>query len=258
MRRAVILAAGRGSRMGALGDERPKCLVELAGRPLLDRQLAALTRGGCEEIGVVRGYRAEMLNRPELSYFDNPRWAETNMVMSLLTAREWLRSGPVIVTYADIFYSGALIGGLLQAPGALVITYDRAWRQLWTRRFTDPLSDAETFKLDTSGRLLEIGGKTTRIEDIEGQYMGLLKFTPESWQAVESLLATLEPAVRDRLDMTGLLRRLLAAQSVPISTFGTDGNWGEIDNAEDVALYQQMLSEGALSLEEPNINYGGR
>src|SRR5580700_8119749 len=101
MMRAVILAAGRGSRMGQFGDDRPKCLIELEGKPLIERQIAALRRGGADEIGVVRGYRAEMINVPGLSYFSNSRWAETNMVLSLAAAATWLRLGPVIVSYAD-------------------------------------------------------------------------------------------------------------------------------------------------------------
>jgi choline kinase len=251
MMRALILAAGRGSRMGRLCDDRPKCLVELAGIPLIERQVAALTRGGVQEIGVVRGYRAGMVDFPGLSYFANERWAETNMVMSLASAAEWLRSGPVIVSYADIFYRSELVRGLAGAPGHLVISYDRDWRNLWTRRFIDPLADAETFRIDSDGQLLEIGGKTTRTEDIEGQYMGLLKFTPPAWIAVESLLNTLDPRVRDRLDMTGLLRRLLDTNVLPIGTFAADGQWGEIDNLEDLALYQKMLSDGNLMLEDP-------
>jgi L-glutamine-phosphate cytidylyltransferase len=247
--RALILAAGRGSRMRHLGDERPKCLVELAGAPLLGRQVAALRRGGIETIGVVRGYRAEMLNFPGLTYFTNERWADTNMVASLATAAEWLRSGPVIVSYADIFYLAELVRGLAAAPGSLVISYDRLWRNLWTRRFADPLSDAETFRLDATGKLLEIGGKTARIEDIQGQYMGLLKFTPPAWSAVEELLASLDAAIRDRLDLTGLLRRLLAADAVHIGTFGTDGQWGELDNPQDAELYESMLAKGELVLE---------
>ena len=122
MMRALILAAGRGSRMGQLGDDRPKCLVELEGRPLIERQIAALRRGGADEIGVVRGYRAEMIDFPGLSYFANERWAETNMVMSLAAAASWLRAGPVIVSYADIFYRGELVRGLAAAPGQLVIS----------------------------------------------------------------------------------------------------------------------------------------
>ena len=248
--RAIILAAGRGSRLGPLGDDRPKCLVELEGKPLIERQIAALRRGGVDQIGVVRGYRAEMIDFPALSYFANERWAETNMVMSLAAAAPWLRSGTVIVSYADIFYRSGLVRGLAGAPGQLVISYDRAWRRLWTRRFADPLADAETFRTNAAGQLLEIGGKTTRIEDIEGQYMGLLKFTPPAWSAVEALLSTLDAPIRDRLDVTGLLSRLLTAKMLPVDTFGTDGQWGEIDNPEDVALYQKMIKERDLSLEE--------
>ncbi len=248
--RGLILAAGRGSRMGPLGD-RPKCLVELEGQPLIARQIAALRRGGVDEIGVVRGYRPETIDSPGVCYFANERWAETNMVASIATAASWLRSGPVIVSYGDIFYRSELVRNLAAAPGQLVIAYDRAWRRLWTRRFPDPLADAETFRIDDAGRLIEIGGKTTRIEDIEGQYMGLLKFTPPGWSAIEALLSTLDSTVRDRLDVTGLLRRLLIEKEVDIGTLGTDGQWGEIDNPEDLTLYRNMVSEGELELEEP-------
>jgi L-glutamine-phosphate cytidylyltransferase len=247
--RGLILAAGRGSRMGPLSDERPKCLVELEGKPLIERQIAALRRGGVDEIGVVRGYRAGMIDFPDLSYFANERWAETNMVVSIAAAAPWLRSGPLIISYADIFYRSELVRGLAAASGQLVISYDRAWRGLWKRRFADPLADAETFRIDAAGRLLEIGGKTRQIDDIEGQYMGLLKFTPSAWSMVEALLDTLGAAVRDRLDVTGLLRRLLNEGKLPIQTFGTDGNWGEVDNPDDVALYQKMIEAGELVLE---------
>jgi len=236
--------------MGDLGDDRPKCLVELAGKPLIERQIAALRRGGVDEIGVVRGYRAERIDFPCLTYFANERWAETNMVMSLAAGTAWLRSGPVIVSYADIFYRSELVRGLINAPGQLVLSYDRAWHRLWTRRFADPLADAETFRINGDGQLLEIGGKTTRSEDIEGQYMGLLKFSPPAWGSVEALLSGLDAATRDRLDMTGLLRRLVIGKELPHDTFGTDGQWGEIDNPDDVALYHEMVTQGELRLED--------
>ncbi len=248
--RALILAAGRGSRMGPLGEDRPKCLIQLAGRPLLERQITALRRGGVDEIGIVRGYRAEMLDFPGLTFFDNARWAETNMVMSLATAASWLRASCVIVSYADIFYRAELVRALAAAAGPLTITYDKSWRDLWARRFADPLADAETFRVGAQGELLEIGGKTRRMEEIEGQYMGLLKFTPRAWRAVDALLGTLSAPVRDRLDMTALLGRLLARRAVAIGTLGTDGNWGEMDSLADVEIYESMVREGQLALEE--------
>jgi choline kinase len=137
---------------------------------------------------------------------------------------------------------------LAATSGDLVITYDRAWRSLWSRRFVDPLADAETFRADASGRLIEIRNKASSIDEIGGQYMGLLKFTPHGWKDVEALLATLDAQTRNRLDMTGLLQRLLR-QNVTIGTIGTDGQWGEIDNPSDLALYERMAKDGELLLE---------
>lgn len=247
--RGLILAAGRGKRMGHIGDALPKCLVELDGTPLLQQQVAALRRGGVQEIGLVRGYRGEMLELPGFTYFENPRWRETNMVASLAAAASWLRTDAVIVSYADIFYRGELVRSLSEASGALVVAYDRGWRRLWQRRFRDPLSDAETFRTNRAGELVEIGGRARRIEEIEGQYMGLLKFTPAAWRAVQGLLEELEQSARDRLDMTGLLRRLLATGGLPIGTLASDGQWGEVDGPTDLELYQQMLAAGELELE---------
>ena len=107
--RAIILAAGRGSRMKSLTDERPKCLVELRGKPLLEWQLWALRDAGINEIAIVTGYKRELLAERGLVEFFNPRWAETNMVSSLACAEAWLVADTCIVSYADIFYE--ILGG---------------------------------------------------------------------------------------------------------------------------------------------------
>jgi choline kinase len=246
--RAVILAAGRGSRMGAIGEGRPKCLVELADKPLIRRQIEALRGGGISTIGIVRGYLGNMVNVEDVTYFENPRWAETNMVMSLAAAASWLQSDSVVISYADIFYGRDIVRDLAVSSGDLVVAYDRGWRSLWTRRFADPLSDAETFRIDACGDLIDIGRRTTQIEDIEGQYMGLLKFTPHAWRAVEALLASVDTKTRDRMDMTTLLRTLLES-SFAIKTVGLAGQWGEIDSSGDLELYEKMIREGDLCIE---------
>jgi choline kinase len=245
---AVVLAAGRGSRMGALAEDRPKCLVELARKPLLRRQIEALRGGGVSTIGVVRGYLGNMLNAEDVTYFENQRWAQTNMVMSLVAAATWLRSHSVVISYADIFYGRDVVRDLAASSGDLVVAYDRSWRSLWTRRFVDPLSDAETFRTDTRGNLIEIGRRTTQIDDIEGQYMGLLKFTPRAWRAVEAVLGAADARTRDAMDMTTLLRTLLDS-GFPIKTVGIAGQWGEIDSSGDLELYEKMIREGELCLE---------
>ncbi|GAB6038250.1 phosphocholine cytidylyltransferase family protein [Fundidesulfovibrio butyratiphilus] len=242
MIKAVILAAGRGSRMLSLTQDRPKCLVEFLGRPLLDWQLAALRQAGVEDIAVVTGYRREALSGFGLTEFHNPDWADTNMVSSLSCAGQWLAASPCLVCYADIVYRARAVRELLACDAPLAVAYDPDWLALWRTRFDDPLADAETFRL-RDGHIVEIGGKPSTVEEIEGQYMGLLRFTPQSWQALEALRAGLDRRVRDRLDMTGALSRLIA-RGYPVRAVAARFPWAEFDSARDLERVERWVSDG--------------
>jgi choline kinase len=243
--KAIILAAGRGSRMRQFTEDRPKCLVEVAGVPLFDRQCAALTAAGVTKIGVVTGYKGEALASRPVTRFDNPRWADTNMVASLTMAAAWLRQEPCLISYSDIFYRPDAPAALLACDADIAITYDPNWLSLWSRRFADPLSDAETFRCDESGNLREIGARPQDLGEVQGQYMGLLRFTPAGWQSVEDCLSALEPLKRDRLDMTSLLG-LLLARNIPIRAVPAQWRWGEVDCETDLALYDSAPAEFGL------------
>jgi choline kinase len=236
--KAIILAAGRGSRMKSLTDERPKCLVELRGKPLLEWQLESLRAAGISDIAVVTGYKRDLLAGRGLSEFHNPRWAETNMVSSLACAESWLQGEPCIVSYSDIFYSPVAVQSLINCEATLAVTYDPNWLQLWTERFGDPLLDAETFRLSATNTLAEIGNKPQSVDDVQGQYMGLLRFTPEGWAEVVRLRAELSPQQRDSMHMTNTLQRVIDAGRVPIEAVAYTGEWGEVDSSEDLSVYQ--------------------
>lgn len=235
--RAIILAAGRGSRMKDLTDERPKCLVELNGKPLLEMQLSALRKAGIHDIAVVTGYKRELLANRGLTEFFNPRWAETNMVSSLSCAKAWLSTTPCIVSYSDIFYSSLTVLSLMDCTANLAITYDVNWLHLWTKRFGDPLLDAETFRLGRNGALLEIGNRPRSIGEIEGQYMGLLRFTPDGWAAIQQVRASLNELERDRLNMTGALQHVIENRLLPVIAIPNAEPWGEIDSQEDLVVH---------------------
>jgi len=237
--RAIILAAGRGSRMKALTDDRPKCLVELRGKALLDWQLDALRQAGISEIAIVTGYKREMLTSRGLVEFHNPRWRETNMVSSLACAHDWLMAVPCIVSYSDIFYTPEAVQSLMATQAPLAVTYDPNWLALWTRRFGDPLLDAETFRLNPDHTLAEIGNKPVSVDEVQGQYMGLLRFTPEGWAEVVRIRSALTSEECDKMDMTGTLQRIIDAGRVPIAAVPYVGEWGEVDSAEDLASYMQ-------------------
>lgn len=235
--KAIILAAGRGSRMKDLTDERPKCLVELRGKSLLDWQLKALREAGITEIAIVTGYKRELLMGHGLVEFHNPRWAETNMMSSLACAAEWLEAASCVVSYSDIFYDASAVTALMNCPAKLAVTYDANWLALWKRRFGDPLLDAETFRLKIDGTLAEIGNKPKTVEEVEGQYMGLLRFTPEGWGEVVRIRSALPAEQCDRMHMTGTLQKVIEAGRVPVAAVPYRDEWGEVDSADDLAAY---------------------
>lgn len=236
--KAIILAAGRGSRMKDLTEERPKCLVELRGKALLDWQLEALRAAGITEIAIVTGYKRELLADQGLTEFHNARWAETNMVSSLVCAQEWLQAEPCIVSYSDIFYSPMAVQSLMTCAASLAVTYDPNWLELWTQRFGDPLLDAETFRLTPELTLAEIGNKPQSVEEVQGQYMGLLRFTPEGWAEVLRIRSGLTSAQCDKMHMTGTLQKVIDAGRIAIAAVPYAGEWGEVDCANDLDAYQ--------------------
>jgi choline kinase len=232
--RAIILAAGRGSRMRDLTAERPKCLVELRGKSLLDWQLEALRGAGISDIAIVTGYRREMLTNRGLIEFHNERWAETNMVSSLACAQDWLQSAPCIVSYSDIFYSSAAVQSLITCGASLAVTYDPNWLELWSERFGDPLQDAETFRMTAEQTLAEIGNRPKYIDEVQGQYMGLLRFTPVGWAEILRVRNFFSSEELDKMHMTGTLQKVIDAGHVAIAALPYTGEWGEIDSAEDL------------------------
>ncbi|CAM5202671.1 Putative sugar nucleotidyltransferase OS=Castellaniella defragrans (strain DSM / CCUG 39792/ 65Phen) OX=1437824 GN=BN940_10781 PE=4 SV=1 [Castellaniella denitrificans] len=235
--KAIILAAGRGSRMRHMTDDRPKCLVEFQGLALLDRQIDALRTAGVQDIGIVTGYRREMLASRGMTEFHNPRWAETNMVSSLACAQGWLSHEPCIVSYSDIFYEPEAVSLLLESQADLAITYDPDWLDIWQRRFADPLSDAETFRLHADGTLVEIGLKPDSVQAIQGQYMGLLRISPAGWAEIARIREDLPALECDRMHMTGTLQAIIQAGRVPIEALSYRGNWGEVDSETDLGAY---------------------
>jgi L-glutamine-phosphate cytidylyltransferase len=232
--RAIILAAGRGSRMKNLTDERPKCLVEFRGKSLLQWQVDALQSAGIREIAIVTGYKRETLASWELIEFHNPRWAETQMVSSLECARSWLEEGPCIVSYSDIYYHSSAVQTLIQSEADLAITFDPNWLSLWKDRFGDPLLDAETFRLNPDGTLAEIGRKPNSVEEIQGQYMGLLRFSPEGWDDFARIRKSLSSQECAKMHMTGMLQKVLELGRKPVLALPYTGQWGEFDTDEDL------------------------
>ena len=181
----VILAAGEGTRLRPYTDDRPKCMVEVDGISLLDRQIEVLHSESIEDIVLVTGYKAERITRPDVIKVLNRRYAETNMVSSLFCAESYM-SGGALVAYGDIVYSRNILRKLLSASADIAVAIDLDWEVYWHARNENVLDDAETLKLSGDGRILELGRKPISISEIEGQYMGLVKYSERGMSALKS------------------------------------------------------------------------
>jgi len=230
--------------MGGLTHNQPKCRTQLHGKSLIDWQLDALTGASIKDIAIVRGYLGESFDF-DLKYFDNDRWCSTNMVVSLICAKPWLSTDTCIISYSDIVYSSDAVNRLVKAQGDIVIAFDPKWEELWSIRFDNPLSDAETFRMQRD-QVIEIGQRASSIKEIEGQYMGLIKCTPKGWNQITAYLASFNQDALDAMDMTSLLQGLIKADVI-IQGVAIQDKWFEVDSESDLLAYHSKYSSSPLS-----------
>jgi len=242
--KVIILAAGRGSRLGGRTKDRPKCMCTLCGRTLLDRCLNALDQAGIarSDIGIVTGYRSDMFHVDGVTCFHNVDWEKTNMFYSLTMAKEWLKRESCIVCYSDIVFAPEVVKLLADCPAPLAITSYNGYWDLWKLRMENPLEDLETFRVDGAGRLLEIGRKSNSAAEIQGQFMGLLRFTPESWGWAEETIKRPLSKTVEKLDMTTLLQGMLQL-GYSVQTISTGALWLECDSEQDIVVYEQTFAK---------------
>ncbi|MBL8470059.1 phosphocholine cytidylyltransferase family protein [Methyloversatilis discipulorum] len=252
--KALILAAGEGTRLRPYTLDRPKCLVEVEGVSLLDRQLAVLRSEGVADIALIGGYRSDMLKRQGLGLELNPRYAETNMVWTLFSAEKLLQ-GELVLAYGDIVYSRKVLRGLLASTADIAVTIDLDWEQYWRARNENPLEDAETLRMDETGHILEIGQKPVSLEQIQGQYMGLMKFSPRGLEILRDTFhralaaGSLRGKSPEKAYMTDLLQ-LMIDEGNALSAVKVQGGWVEVDTVSDLesAVTRQRLAAIASAL----------
>ena len=251
MTRAILLAAGQGTRLAPLTDDRPKCLVPLAGRTILDRARSSLAAARITDLWVVAGYRAEMISSAGYRTIVNERFASTNMVTSLFAARQLIDgSRDILIVYGDIVFEPRVVEAMTQSTAMVSVAVNRAWQPLWAARMDDPLVDAETLKI-SNGLVTEIGKKPGALTDIEGQYMGLIRVRAEVaqrfCQAYDQIdrQASYDGVRFEQMYMTSFLQALIDSEW-PVAAVEVSGGWLEVDTLDDLKLYEDLAARGSL------------
>ena len=246
--KAIILAAGQGTRLRPITDAKPKCLVELAGAPILEHQIRTLKNCKISNIHLVGGYLSEQLIEYDARLHVNKNYETTNMVASLFCASEELNGNDdVIISYGDIVYQKSVLKKLLCSDAEISLVIDKSWYNYWSARMDNPLSDAETLKIEMFDKVVDIGRKPKNSDEIQGQYTGLIKVRKDrvkdfkqTWEELDRN-ALYDGKTYENMFMTCFLKKLIHLGWECRAVFINNG-WAEIDCESDIAVATDFWS----------------
>lgn len=247
MTNLIVLAAGLGSRLGRLTKSKPKCLIEFEGIPLLQYTIRNAEQCGITSVLIVTGHAegqitkfiSQQKSELPIRTLHNHRYANTNMVDSLIQALE-LNRRRTVISYGDIIYNREVLDTLLNAKNPFTIASDLGWLELWEKRMTDPLIDAESFRVD-GDIVSSIGDEPLSIDDIEGQYIGLFILEQDTSEQLidfyRSLRYRYSLAYVRNLSMTEFIM-LYIQDGGTVHKIDINGGWLEFDTPNDLDVYR--------------------
>ncbi|MDC3102756.1 phosphocholine cytidylyltransferase family protein [Gammaproteobacteria bacterium] len=252
--KVIILAAGSGNRLKPYTNDKPKCMVELLGKPILQYQVETLNALGLDDILVVGGYHIEKIKGYQFKIIKNEQYDCTNMVSSLFCAEDFINQNEdLIISYSDIIFEKEVLENLLKSNAPIAISVDKNWSNLWQTRMENPLDDAETLKIKDEIYVRELGKKPKNIQEIEGQYMGLIKVRSDfiiefcnTWHSLDKK-DTYDGQDFKNMYMTSFLQ-VFINRGIKVEAAFTNGGWLEIDTKDDLELYHSLHENNKLDM----------
>ena len=252
--KAIIVAAGQGSRLGVLTKDIPKTLLKIKGKMILVYILESLWSCDINDIVIVRGYEKWKLNLPIVKYCDNDNYCENNILESLFYAEKHMKDG-FIFSYSDIIYSKEIVQKLLDSPYDISLVVDTEWRDRYKNRDNHPTDQAELVYADNiiSGKITKIS-KFFNPETAFGEFIGLAKFSKKGAEIIirnyhHSLnwyKGRFQDAVSIRMAyLTDMIQELIL-RGYPIHIVDIRKGWVEIDTLQDLEYAKDLIRRGVI------------
>ncbi|MBU2540543.1 MAG: phosphocholine cytidylyltransferase family protein [Candidatus Omnitrophica bacterium] len=246
--KAIIIAAGMGSRLSPLTRSLPKCMLQFKGKSLLERQLEVFKAVNIKNIILIKGYRKEKIDYPKIKYYINDDYENNNILNSLFYAEQEI-VGDVIVSYSDILFKRSVLEKLLTSKNDISIVVDRDWKESYKGRKYHPQEEAEKVILDANNNVLEIGKVLSKNHAVSGEFIGLMKLSSsgsgifrEHFKRVKKIYwgkPFQKAAIFQKAYLTDMIQEMLDC-GAKINSVVIEGGWREIDTIED---YEKALKE---------------
>lgn len=253
--KSIILAAGRGTRLDPYTRNRPKCLLRIGGRSLLQWQVDLLREADFEDITIVKGFAQDSILVEGAKYYINDNYESTNMVHSLFCAKPEL-GGEVLISYADIVYDHSILEAALNTSGGDIgVVVDVDWAAYYRERYGDALAEAESLIIDGAGRIRRIGEPNPSSKDVQGRYVGLIKLTSEGTRHFTSVYDDCNEAEAgqdlfrgrslQQLQMTDFLQ-LIIDRGIEVHAIPVHNGWIELDTVADYECALAWWESGSI------------
>lgn len=243
---AVILAASRGSEFGEMTEDKPKCMLEVRGQPLLRRLVDIFRAGGVRDVTVVRGHRKEAVNLPDIKTVDNDLYERGGEVSSLACAIEALQ-GPVYISYGDILFRQYFLDLVEDTDAEIVVVADAQWHERtsesadWVRDFVTCTRPYSASYLVEEPAYLLCAGEDIPEEGRHGEWTGLMRVSNKGAETLRNEIdAIRKDGAMNGMGIPQLLTRL-AEKGEKIAVVYVAGQWLDVDDYADLMKAGQFL-----------------
>ncbi len=257
---AIIAAAGFEKHLLPLIEDKPKCLLDIKGKSILERQVASLNEATIKDIALIRGYRKEAITLPNIRFYDNDRYEETGDLYSLFCAENEMK-GRCLILYGDIMFDHAILEKLLKSPADISLVVDLAWLDSQMPEHPKPHINPDLVTLDhppgrshrfvppdEPHRILKIGRDLSH-EQAHGEFIGLAMFSETGMKAFTGAYQDArrkyegkgfhEAGTFAKASFTDLIQELID-RGQQVHCVPTYKGWMEVDSFED---YQKAWAE---------------
>ena len=239
--KALIIAAGLGSRLKKYTENLPKCMLDFGGKTLLQRQLDAYKKCGIKDISLIRGYKKEKINYKGIKYFANTEYKNNNILNSIFYA-EKIINGNIIISYSDILFDSSVVERTLNSDHDISVVVDIDWRGYYVGRKDHPISEAENIIFNSNNEVEKIGKINTGNEEVHGEFIGMIKLSNRGTEIFKEHFHRLKkiywnkPFQRaktfQKAYLTDFIQELVDI-GIKVHCVIIESGWKEIDTVED-------------------------
>ena len=245
--KALIIAAGLGSRLKKHTENLPKCMLDFGGKTLLQRQLEAYNKNNIKDISLIRGYKKEKINYKGLRYFENKDYKNNNILNSIFYA-EKIINGNIIISYSDILFDPTVVQRTMDSNHDISVVVDIDWRGYYVGRKDHPISEAENVIFNSNNEVEKIGKINTGNEEVHGEFIGMIKLSNRGAEIFKEHFHRLKkiywnkPFQRAKIFqkayLTDFIQELVDI-GIKVHCVIIESGWKEIDTVED---YKKALA----------------